>query len=300
MSTIKIKGKEYRYVIDYKENDALRDSFNKLTQKVFKFDFKEWYQSGYWKDQYVPYSIEIKEKIVSNVSVNIINFLVSGIERKFIQIGTVMTDPDYSELGLNKLLMEKVIEDWKDRCDLIYLFANDTVLDYYPKFGFVRGIEYQHFKLLNIKVDKSSYTKLDMSRKENIKFLFNKVNESAQFSKISMLNNPSNIMFYYTPTFLSQNVYYIKSLDAVVIAEFDKDILTLKDVFCNKKVDIDDVIEHLANTYTKKVFLGFTPEHTQNFDVTPIEEGDALFVFGNKIDVLNGKNEMRFPVLSHA
>lgn len=47
-----------------------------------------------------------------------------------------MTDVKYRDQGLLRIIMEKVIAEWKDKCELIYLFANDSVLDFYPKFGF--------------------------------------------------------------------------------------------------------------------------------------------------------------------
>ena len=41
--------------------------------------------------------------------------------------------------------MEWILQNWSDRCDGIYLFANDTVLDFYPKFGFLPAEEAQVF-----------------------------------------------------------------------------------------------------------------------------------------------------------
>lgn len=45
-----------------------------------------------------------------------------------------MTHPDYRGQGLAKKLLEHVIAKYEDQYDFLYLFANDTVLDFYPKF----------------------------------------------------------------------------------------------------------------------------------------------------------------------
>ena len=141
---ISVKDKSYRLVVDYKDDEQLRASFNLLTQKTYGFDFEDWYQSGYWTNRYIPYSLVDGNQIVSNVSVNVIDFIVEGQSRKCLQIGTVMTDLSYRKQGLNRILMNRVLGDWRDKSDLIYLFANNTVLDFYPKFGFSPVNEYVH------------------------------------------------------------------------------------------------------------------------------------------------------------
>ena len=73
------------------------------------------------------------------------DFQLDGRRRTYLQLGTVMTHPDYRGMGLSRFLMEWILQNWSDRCDGIYLFANDTVLDFYPKFGFLPAAEAQIF-----------------------------------------------------------------------------------------------------------------------------------------------------------
>lgn len=129
---------------DFKDNDVLRSSFNNLTEKTYGFNFENWYENGCWRDLHIPYSLIYENKVVANVSVNIIDFLVLGEKKRYIQLGTVMTDKDYRNQGLCRKLMGIVLEEWENKCDMIYLFANDSVLDFYPKFGFVKSNEYQY------------------------------------------------------------------------------------------------------------------------------------------------------------
>jgi len=127
-----------------KDNEAFRRSFNELAEKTFGINFERWYQEGYWNNKYIPYSLMYKEMIVANISVNIVDVLIDGNKRRYIQIGTVMVDECYRGDGLSKVLMDKVLTEWENKCDLIYLYANDSVLDFYPKFGFEKCDEYQH------------------------------------------------------------------------------------------------------------------------------------------------------------
>lgn len=298
METITINGKAYGYVVDYKNDDRLRGNLNSLTRKVYGFDFEDWFLKGYWGDYYRPYSLLDGDTIVSNISVNVINFLVKGEKRTYIQIGTVLTVQENRNQGLSRILLEKVLAEWRGKCDLIYLFANDSVLDFYPKFGFSRAEEYQYSKKIDSDFMQSDLKKLNMSDKESKEFLLNKINQSLPVSQLSMVNSPSLVMFYYT-SFLENNVYYIKELDAIAVADFNEDVLYLKDIFCEKEISLDELIKALTNKGITKVVLGFTPKDKTSFDENILIPIDALFILDDRWDLFDSE-KLQFPVLSHA
>lgn len=191
MEPIFHKGQKYTLHVDFRNDDSLRIPFNRLTKRVYGFDFENWHQHGYWGEKYIPYALMQGDEMVSNVSISIIDFLVDEKKRTFIQIGSVMTNPDKRHQGLNKLLLERVLQDWRDKCDLIYLFANNTVLDFYPKFGFRQIDQWQYARQLIAKSNNHNVTKLDMSLPENKQLLHDKINCSIPVSKLSMIQNAS-------------------------------------------------------------------------------------------------------------
>ncbi|KJR46269.1 Acetyltransferase, GNAT family, potentially associated with YqeK [Desulfosporosinus sp. I2] len=230
MELMNINGKDYEFVIGYGKSNELRRSLNDLTQKIFGFDFEQWYQDGYWKTQYIPYSLIDEDKIVSNVSVNIMDFKVFGEEKRYIQLGTVMTHPDYRKKGLSRVLTNKAIADYREKCDLIYLFANSSVLNFYPKFGFEELKQYQCVKMADSIYPDGSVKKLNMSDENDRCLVINKVMHAAPVAKLSMCTNAELIMFYCT-LFMKDNVYYLEDYDAVVIADFVEDTLEVIDIF---------------------------------------------------------------------
>ena len=126
----------------YRNNSALRASFNELARKTFGIDFEPWYQRGFWTDRYDPYSVVENGRIIANVSVNHMDMRILGERKRLIQLGTVMTDPQYRNRGLIRMLMEQIQQEFAD-ADGMFLFANDSVLEFYPKFGFRKGTEYE-------------------------------------------------------------------------------------------------------------------------------------------------------------
>ena len=111
-------------VCNYRDDDKLRASFNELAGKVFGgLNFENWYQNGFWKDNYIPYSVVTDGKVVSNISVNACDMNYDGSTVHLIQLGTVMTDPDHRGKGYSRALMERILSDYEDKVDGIYLFA---------------------------------------------------------------------------------------------------------------------------------------------------------------------------------
>ena len=91
--------KEYEVIKGYRDDPALRGSFNALAGKTFGLDFEGWYRNGYWTDKYNPYSILIDGEIAANVSVNRTDFLWNNQRKHLIQLGTVMTEEKYRGQG---------------------------------------------------------------------------------------------------------------------------------------------------------------------------------------------------------
>lgn len=297
MEYITINGKEYQLVIGYGKNNELRKSLNDLTQKIFGFNFEQWYQEGYWKDQYIPYSLLDGNKIVSNVSVNIMKFRAFGEEKRYIQLGTVMTNPDYRRQGLARVLTNKAIADYGDKCDLIYLFANNSVLNFYPKFGFQELKQYQCVKRADTSHKDGSVKKLNMSDENSRNFVIDKVLHAIPFSKVSMVSNAELIMFYCS-LFMTNNVYYLENYDAVVIADFAENTMEVMDIFCPKNIGLNKLLNELTNESVKRIVLSFTPQDTASYETVLLEGEDTLFAMGKDLELLKSRQFM-FPKLSH-
>jgi len=298
MNYINVNDKKYKFVIGNGKDDKYRASLNALTEKTFGFNFENWYQGGYFKNQYIPYSLMNEDKIVSNVSVNLMDLEVFGERKKYIQLGTVMTDEAYKKQGLARVLMEKVLADYKDKSDLIYLFANDSAVNFYPKFGFTKINQYVYTKAISKTENGEAFKKLNMEDEKTRALVYNKAKVVSSIAQISMQANGELVMFY-CGSFMQDSVYYIEAYDAVVVADFDKDTLKLFDIFCEKEVSVDNVIIFVANENIKKVQLYFTPKETASYEVKPLEWEDTLFVLGKDKVLFEGKKFM-FPKLSHA
>lgn len=302
METVEINQKNYQFITNYKHNDILRNSFHSLTQKIYHFDFEQWYKSGYWSDTCMLYSLLHDNTVISHITVNIIDFVILGERKRFVQLGTVMTDEYYRNQGLSGFLIQKVMEEWNNKCDIIYLFANDSVLNYYPKFGFTAVSEYQAIKKITKSYSPYSFRKLNLDNKCDIELLHKTAKNNFPQSKISMVNNVGLVMFYcnYFELFsFRENLYLIQSLNAIAVAEYEDDTLIIYDILSPQKINIEEVISVLSTDKTSFVILRFMPSNCENYEISIYKEDDStLFVTSAKSSIFED-NKLIFPILSH-
>lgn len=292
--------KELTFFKGYQQEDKKRTAFNSLAVKTFDLSFEAWYQSGYWREKYIPYTLFDGEQAIANVSVNIMDLNILGHQHRTIQIGTVMTDDAYRNQGLSRRLMEQVFEDWKGQCQMIYLFANSTVWGLYPKLGFKSVKEYRYQKIIT-PISKANFIKLNMDRLENREKLYDYAKNALPFGKISMRENADLVMFYCISVY-QDHVFYLPELDAIAIAVLKGRTLHLLDVFSKKEQNLDEIVYSLNHQTTDSVQLGFAPKDCSSYEIIPIDEkenDEMLFVEMDKTALFD-ENELMFPVLSHA
>lgn len=282
---------------NYRDNDLLRHSFNELAAKTFGLDFEDWYQNGFWSDNYIPYSLVKDGRVVANVSVNRTDMAFAGVVKHFLQLGTVMTDEAYRNQGFIREIMKQINDDYLGKADGIYLFANDSVLDFYPKFGFQQSKEYQYSREIT-NTGACQFEPLLMNSPARWKLLEDAMETNIFHGRFDMIQNNGLILFYVTK-YMQENVYYHGPSDTYVIADTDGKNLFLHNVFSGTLTELDQVIE-LFGKGIRHVTLGFVPMDPEKYEVTEVHEEDCtLFIKGSALKIME-QERLRIPSLSHA
>lgn len=291
-----INGQEYKYIHHALHDKFTRTSYFQLAQQIYGLEFEKWYQSDHWDNRFIPSVMMHEGKAVSSVAVCINDITWQNHLKRYVQISTVMTLPEYRNKGLNRHLMEAVLREWKDKCDAVYLLANDSVVDFYPKFGFEKFHEYQYSKPI-IKSD-GAYRRLDIEDTNDWNLIIQKYMSGNPFSEIRA-ENMSQFVFHCTHGF-SKDIYYVEKYDAVVIARLDNERLYCYDIFGGDNCRLDGVLGILAIESTKMTFFGFTPKPEEGYIVEVLQEEDThLYVLKGKENIFKD-NQVMFPVLSRA
>ncbi|GAE29434.1 GNAT family N-acetyltransferase [Alkalihalobacillus hemicellulosilyticus] len=285
---------------DYKDNEKLRNSFNELAMSVFGIHFEDWYQNNYWKHRYIPYSYVQNDHVIANISVNQVDLIINNEKKRAIQIGTVMTHPDYRNRGLSGSLMNKVLEEYKNKSDFIYLFSNNNVLDFYPKFGFKPVHEYQFsMECLVDSTEVNTFRKLDGTSVEDLHFIYHFALERIPVSKRFSTANTQELLMYYCIYVFNNHIYYLQDEQAIVIFRQEGHQLDIFDIVSKKEVNINKILSTISNQNTKKIVFHYTPDYQAvNLKREILNEDDLLFV------KTNGNEEfpsyIKHPITSQA
>ena len=315
------EGETVRLIRDYMQDAAARAALGALTQAALGFDFEAWAARGFCaRGAYVPYSFEEDGRILSNVSVNRMEFCLNGEKRRWLQLGTVATREDMRGRGLARRLVEIALADSMDGCDGVYLFANPEAAGFYEKCGFTRGIEYRSFPraeaYLNTDARLSSMRErgdscADARLDTGVRFVpvnpgderaleayQRAVRETKPYVALWQENGFGLAMFY---TMNAENAYYCPALDAHAVVEDG----SLNAVFARNMPPLRAVLAALAASENVEMptVIGFTPrpEDADACVREPWDGGDDYRLYGRgRVLEEIAANRLCFPALSHA
>ena len=97
-----------------------------------------WRDRGGWTEDYEVFALVDDGNIVGTIGRSRMRLVIGGEGWKGYQLGAVATAERYRGRGLARQLMERVIASLDEVDQPIILFANSSVLDFYPRFGFKR------------------------------------------------------------------------------------------------------------------------------------------------------------------
>lgn len=297
---IYINKKPYTLHIAYQDDEAKRKAFNAMTYDFWEFTFESYYQSGYWDNQCILFSLFEGEAIVAHTTLSLFSTHTPTGTLQLGQLGTVMTATTHTKQGLSRFLMDYIFDTYRNQLDGYFLFANDTVLDFYPKFGFVKTCEYQATKAFQ--KQSSSYTvhALDLKNPADLALFQHYLKTGKTACRFDTSNyGLTHFYCYANPDFgFSESLYVIPEAETLVIAQQEEaDLLILRAYYLGQN-HLDRAFNAVASTATTRIVLGYTPEE-DGYDFQRYQEDDlTLFVTPSLLSFFEKQHTM-IPILSH-
>lgn len=113
------------------------DQVDDLTAEAFGFTFAAWRAQGWWAAagaDYTGYGVFENGRLSAYAAAYRLDLLVHGRPFEAVQVGAVATRKTRHGAGLSRAVLEHILALWPDTPT--FLCANDSVLDFYPRFGF--------------------------------------------------------------------------------------------------------------------------------------------------------------------
>jgi len=273
---------------------VLQAAFCDYVPQVFRrADFRHWRQWGEWDDDYRAFAVFEDDRVVANTSVMRMRLRMDGREVSAFQLGAVGCVPSHRGRGLARVAMTAALESCGDAP--VLLFANPTVRQFYPRFGFQPWKQTLFAAAHEAVPEGPPAPTLDL---EDAKV-------RADFAALSREGLPSTERFgargYATVASWHVANGFARPLrqlgpHAWVSASVEGDTLYLDDVFAHEPFDLRASLPHLIDRPIRSLQFGFTPERWWPGAVEAGEDTEAdLFV--RRLSPSRAAH--RFPVLAH-
>ena len=273
-----------------RNNHQYEKLFNELIENVFGFSFSDWHSLELWDERYESYSIVENNKMLSNVCLFRVNLCINTENVTAYQLGAVATHTDHRGKGLSREILSQITEKYPN--NLMFLFANERAVDFYPKFGFKRV--YNSLALLPKEIDNPDILghNLGMTSDTVKNYLYNGRPLSSQ---IDCLNTQPIVYFHFIMEY-KNNIYHIPEIDSMVVAKQSGDNLFIPYINVPSEIDFDEICKRLPFSGVKTISFGFAPDNL-NIDCSYkklLSDNESMFVKGS----IELPNQFVFPALA--
>jgi len=226
---------------------------NDLMLNCLDFSFDKFHGKGVWNDDYERYSIFDNGIMAASISAYKMKMLINGEQKNFLQLGAVATREEYRGNGLSRNIMEHIFTKYPDIP--AFLHGGNSVLNFYPKFGFRPFEEKQPY--IEYKLDnEGDMIRLNINDPKVDMYL----KERNQYSKVIDCKNQYAINWFHLIYRHPNDIYEIPQLDLMMIAKQRGNKLTIFDIVAKRNVTFKEIVPHLSFQGIDTIQFAFIPD----------------------------------------
>lgn len=237
------------------------DAFIRYVPRVFsQISFRGWYDLGSWDAGYRAFAVADGDDVIANASLQRMTVVLGGRELTGWQLGAVGVVPEYRGKGLQRRIMARLMaEPGPD--DLVFLFANDSVLEFYPRFGFRRVIEHIHgVDIALAPAGDRRLRRLSLHSPDDRALLQRLAARSLPVTGEFGARDYGGVLLWYWVNFHQDHFYFDDRDEAIIVAVEHPGWLELCDVVAATHLDLPTVLPALIDRPVSRIEFGFTPE----------------------------------------
>ena len=285
-----------RHVTITHTDGTWHEAFHAYVQRLFPgISFRAWQEHGGWDARYKAFACVEGGEIVANASAFEMDLLLNGQRVRGLQLGAVGTLPSRRGRGLSRAVVGRVLERSRPE-DLVLLFANDTVLDFYPRFGFTRVRESVFRSDRQVTPQGAPLRALDLGTAEDRSLLERVAGSALPVSTRFGTRDYGSLVLWYWTNLFPHGLRYAEDSDAILVVQREGERLKLLDVLAATPIELEPLLPRIVSSPVTSIELGFTPERYLH-DARPVHEyaESSLFVRGAE---RLPEPPFKFPVLA--
>lgn len=229
----------------YWHDRGARAAFKKFILEIHGVDFDAW-DSGYWDDDYRPYSYFDGDRVVASMCLYTMPAVVQGERCRVAQVSGVGTLPEFRRQGLNRRLHEIALAEQLPAHRFAFLFADDEAIPFYRACGF-RPVE-AHAPVVALPQAPGrapEVVQLDVGDAATRENLYRLARESAPVSNVFATVNPKLVMYHLLYR-LRAHVWAVPSLEAVVLMRREAERVVIYDILAAEVPTFERLLPLLA------------------------------------------------------
>jgi ribosomal protein S18 acetylase RimI-like enzyme len=236
------------------------EAFHDYIARVFpSVSFRRWAELGGWQENYRVLALVVEDRIVASVSLTRMSVVLGGCEVRGWQLGAVGTDPNYRGRGLQHSLMQHALAQ-PEADDLVFLFANEQVLGFYPRFGFRRVRESVFALEHRARPAGTPLRALTPDSGEDRALIARIAQAAATPTTLFGARGYGSIVLWYICNFHRDHVRYVPEHDALIVAERAGSTLLVYDVLARAPFDVAQQLPRLLDAPIDRIQLFYSPE----------------------------------------
>ncbi len=274
---------------------AWHEAFLRYVGRIFpSADFRTWAARGGWTSEYEVHALAEDGELVASASVMRTPALAAGVEVQGAQLGAVGCVPEARGQGLMRPLLEAVLARLELEAELIWLYANDAVLDFYPRFGFRRVVESEFELPVAVEPADAPAPRVDLDDAIQRAAWLGGIDRSVALTERLGARRYGSAALWHACNFHSRDIHVLdEGVDAVAVRRGDT--LHLLDVAAPQVFDLVSVLPRLVREPVARVRFGFCPERWCPAARVVGPSDEALFMRGG---VPLPREPFKLPALS--
>ena len=282
-----------QYKSHYFHDPAAKAAFLKYAYSVFELDFTRWIERGLWSDEYVPFSAFDGDKCVAAICVYPSEMTVEGERKRWAQLLTVGTLPEYRLLGIQRELWKRAQEWISGFTDTVFLFTDETAAGFYEKLGFKRQREF--FEVIKLppvsETEGLKFRKLDVNNEADFAILKRLAYKREPVSEKLGFKNPNLLLFMFLYVFRDWT-YYLEDSDTVIAIREEDDCLIVYDILAENMPDFNWIAGFLGSFGKQEAEFRFCTDRLGLQNTEKREVKDSILIVSDNFSV---GGEFLFP-----
>jgi ribosomal protein S18 acetylase RimI-like enzyme len=237
------------------------EAFLEFVPKVFpRIGFRGWYEHGGWDERYSVFALAEGERLVASGSLLRMDLVLHGRSVRGFQLGSVGTLPEHRGRGLQRRVLPRLLAQ-TGADDLVFLFANHQVLDFYPRFGFEPVRERLFRAECHVAPQGAELRTLDVARPSDRALLRRIAGQAQPVTTLFGARDYGTTLLWYWSNFHPRALRHAPEHDAILAVEQSGPLLRVYDVLTSAPLDLVALLPRVIAAPIAELEFGFTPEH---------------------------------------